>query len=585
MSNSGFLITDAGLAAASIAAPGGPYVHITAFKVGSAFNYTPDRAMTDLQGTVLYTGVASGYNILADDTIEVVLVMDASVGTFQFGEIGIYLESGELFALCVFENLQEKIRAIGNQAGNTWRIRSRLKLAQAPVTVTVELINSQGILEVAAWEVLAKPIDQIMGANIAIVHANNSSDEPVLVIRDNDNEWGLVDYSRIFSGGIGDVGAVLTTTSFQHPNLPSIFLEGMPRTDSRYLVKFPDGQIRKIIGYPNLNTIEWPAPGVNDAQTGTITIWAEQGSQFRINWADTVEYNQYVADFNPYWAAPYGPYRDAGPFNVPYPAENRGKGQTPIPTVVSRRTNLVDWALLLTAVRNNCQIHGISIADIASITDFVYRPTGPAFPGLQFLETQWNNLVAKIALLESQRNNFVLAGQDQSLIVTSSDNTFWSGVRTWRHTISYTDDTHLQALLNSGHQIQIDGFMENIINGDWYEFQDLLIDVGTIRVSHDTVVASLGSASGIGLQELTDVSQQLWTYTANNWTLTLQGRKPAGLDQIILDLIVNNTGTAPYAYTPDPPGEINFNIFSRRASTALLNTPILAHPTASFSIV
>lgn len=594
--NSGFLITDAGLAAATIATPDGPFIHITGFTVGSGFGYEATRDMVALTGTTLYTGVASSYTIVDVDTIEIMLIMPATVGTFNFGEIGLWLASGELFAVLTFETPQEKVRAIGNQAGNVWRIRSRIKLAQAPAIVVVNLINSQNILEVPGWAYLHKPGDQIMDANIAIVHDNNSSDDPVLVIRDTDDEWGLIDYGRMMFGATSDPGALLTGTTFTHPDLANHYFEGMPRTDSRYLIKFPNGAIRKVTNSLDPTQITF-SPSVPTGQTGTVSVWEENGAGQRISWADTPEYNVLATDFNPYWANPVGPYRTA-PNLVSYPAANKGKGQTPIP-LLSRRTNSADWVTLMTAIRANCLIHGMSITDIAGIVDFIYRPVSPTFYSLQSLSEQYLALKAKLPLFQTNRNVFDSTYQDQSLLGTNVSTGSWYGTRTYRHAFTYSNEVHLQAQLNSGHEIRFNGSASS--SGSY--LAQIFNAIGSIILRHNAVTATTGSSTGIGLHELSGSFTQMWSHTIGETTLAVFGRRVGTV--VTIELRVSSE-TAGYGYggyggfVPGPgygggyggyggptttnPGTVTLNAYSRRPASSLLNTPILAHPALTYTL-
>ena len=135
MSNSGFVITDSGLHAASVANEGGPLIHLTKFRVGYGVNYALDpdvlRHKTDLEGPILYEGHLEGYRVVDQDTIEITCPMGYEVGNFAFGEAGLYLEDGTLFAVCVFEDRVSKIRSNDlSQTGNRYNIRAFLKLAQ-----------------------------------------------------------------------------------------------------------------------------------------------------------------------------------------------------------------------------------------------------------------------------------------------------------------------------------------------------------------------------------------------------------------------------------------------------------------------
>ena len=84
-----FTVTDAGIHAAAIAGANGPSVNITAFKLGSGVNYTPTTSQTALNGSELYSGVPANYAVDSDDVVTYTLSIPATIGDFDFGEVGL----------------------------------------------------------------------------------------------------------------------------------------------------------------------------------------------------------------------------------------------------------------------------------------------------------------------------------------------------------------------------------------------------------------------------------------------------------------------------------------------------------------
>lgn len=149
MANTGFQITNTGLTAAAGAAPGGPYIHISRFRVGAGFNYTPDPTGTEtnLHGSILYTSTPQSFSVIDSNTFDIVLQMDPTVGPFAFGEVAVDIDDGlggfVMFASMAFDTLQTKDKAAGNQAGSIWRIHARLVLQQLPNICTVNVIKDR----------------------------------------------------------------------------------------------------------------------------------------------------------------------------------------------------------------------------------------------------------------------------------------------------------------------------------------------------------------------------------------------------------------------------------------------------------
>lgn len=594
MSSTGFLITTGGQAAATVANPGGPYINITQFRIGSGVNYTPvgyvpgvsATTQSALVGTTLYTSAPAAYTVVPPanpgddpDTIELLLLIPPTQPSFLFGEVGVFLDDGTLFAICVFSSLQEHVHAAGNQAGTAWRIRARLKLQQLPAICNVELIVGQQILEVPSWQALLSPGFQPSNANAAIVHDNNAFDEPVFVVRDNDNEWGLVNYRRKFTGSISDSGASATTTNLTHPGLSALMLE-MPNTTSRYLVKFADGTIRKITGNATTTSIQW-SPALGAVPTGAVSVWVDTASDNRVSWADTLEYNAFVADFNPYWVTPTGTFSST----------NKGLNQTALPTL-NRRTVTSDWTALLNAVKAVARIHGVSIIGIQDAVDFIYNPTGPIPYGLETLRSQWQALKNMIPTIEASRPFFDNAYQDFSLLFTHSDNTYFIS-RNYDFTFDTSSVAHRDALLNGGMRLSLSMDVVSPTDPSWVALDVLLAQMGTLTIFADSVSRTGPGGGGevffpsiCGLYRLDDAPDFINQYQNTHiflgpdsgWRILVMGQYTASGDILIR---VNLTDTvSPYVYGGSP-GTITFNWTGSRPSSSVLNTPTLAFPTVS----
>ncbi len=587
MSSTGFLITTGGQAAATIANPGGPYINITEFRAGSGVGYTPvgyvpgvsPTTQSALVGSTLYTSAPSAYTVVTSDTIELLLLIPPTQPSFFFGELGIYLDDGTLFAICVFTTLQEHVHAAGNQAGTLWRIRARLKLAQIPAICNVELLVGQQILEVPDWQSLLSPGFQPSNANAAIVHDNNGFDEPVFVVRDNDNEWGLVNYRRKFLGSVADSGASSTTTNFTHPGLSVLLLE-MPNTTSKYLVKFSDGTIRKITGNSTTTSIQW-TPALGLAPTGVVSVWVDATSDNRVSWADTLEYNAFVADFNPYWVAPTGTFS----------ASNKGLNQTAIPTL-NRRTLTSDWTTLLNAVKAVARIHGVSITGIQDVVDFIYNPTGPIPYGLETLRLQWQALKNLIPTIDAARLNFDLAYQEFLLLFTHSDNTYFA-TRNYDFTFDTSSVNHRNALLNGGMRLSLSMDVVSPVDSSWVALDALLAQMGTLTIFDGSISRTGPGGGGEVFFTSTDglyllpaapsfASQYQNTHIFlgpdSGWRIIVSGQYTASGD-ILIRVQLTDT-VSPYIYGGSP-GTITFNWVGSRPLSTEISTPVLAYPTVS----
>lgn len=126
-----FIITTAGMAAASTAGSGGPKIDITQFKIGSGVNYTPLASHTGLNGSTLYTGDIRSATPYNNDTMDIIIQMPGSVGPFEFGEIALYMPGNVMFAKCAYTTLQSKLSSAATGVGSVWTIHALIKLADA----------------------------------------------------------------------------------------------------------------------------------------------------------------------------------------------------------------------------------------------------------------------------------------------------------------------------------------------------------------------------------------------------------------------------------------------------------------------
>ena len=171
-----FVITNAGIAAARAAQTNGFKIAIKTFRVGSAFDYTPVAGDSRLRGTELYSQNINNQIPQDSDTVRFVLIMDRNVGNFSYGEMGLYLEDGTLFALGAYSTLQTKTMTSSSLIGNRIEVIVDLKLTQFPTILTVVMQSAANgrLPTVNIEDVLPKPDTANLNAYTAYCITGNA---------------------------------------------------------------------------------------------------------------------------------------------------------------------------------------------------------------------------------------------------------------------------------------------------------------------------------------------------------------------------------------------------------------------------
>lgn len=175
------IVTKAGLNAANAANPFGPWVHITSFKIGSAFGYDPQKIPddTDIDGDQLYYGVPTQYKNLGNGVLDIVLRIPADAGPFQFGEVALYNKDDDgnehLFAKAVFEEPQTKYSSLGTNVASSFTIHALIKLEQSIAVFKIDTLVNNAIMEVDRW------------SDVLLPYLSADPDTPLLLVRELDD--------------------------------------------------------------------------------------------------------------------------------------------------------------------------------------------------------------------------------------------------------------------------------------------------------------------------------------------------------------------------------------------------------------
>ncbi len=255
-----FQITSVGLAAAFAASNNGPEIRIGQFAVGSASGYVPLVTDAALRGVELHRASPTNYRVLAADTCEFTVRMDENVGSWQFGEVSLYLVTGELFALGTLQRPQWKV-AYPDADYNRYNVKIRLTINGGipKIELVVQTIVAGVIVELPSVNDLPWLLDA--QTNAYLCHSRDEQGNEALATLGEDR-WTIHSHMRRrFRGNIvarNASGTQLTGT-------------GISLTDStqgRYLVQIlsgaAKGAVREVTSL-NVHQVNWVLPETNMA--------------------------------------------------------------------------------------------------------------------------------------------------------------------------------------------------------------------------------------------------------------------------------------------------------------------------------
>ncbi len=243
-----FTITNAGIAAAAIAQVGGPKITIDTVKLGSAVGYTPVPGDTALHGTILHTGGIFSYTVDSANQCSYVIRLDQTIGNFSFGEVGLYLDDGTLFALAALSTVQEKVAAGGLTPGNVVSFTARLILSNiAPIInyPLTQVVNAQ-IYEIASVDSL--PLATTLGSpNAYSISTGDDGGNSILALRQSAlGLWSLDTHHTPKVSGAVEAGS--TATQLNSAVIASLLTDYVA---GRYVVQFTSGTKKSYCRYVN----------------------------------------------------------------------------------------------------------------------------------------------------------------------------------------------------------------------------------------------------------------------------------------------------------------------------------------------
>lgn len=195
------IVTDVGLAAASIATPTGPWINIRQFKIGDGFGYKANRTDTGLNGNVLYSAPVTAYRNVPPKTINVMCSIPPIEGPFQFGELGLYIPSNTapndptqdvLFAKLVFPSLQLKTSSLVTNVASSYTFNCLIDLEQSTAIFQINNGDLPAIWVVNKWsDVYPQAIMANPSVDLIIVQEPDPYGRSTALVPSNPNAQGL----------------------------------------------------------------------------------------------------------------------------------------------------------------------------------------------------------------------------------------------------------------------------------------------------------------------------------------------------------------------------------------------------------
>ena len=286
-------VTRAGLAAISNAEISGFKISLTSFKLSEHDVSSPDvnfYEATDLFGTVTYAGQTTAAEVLGTSTVKVTVEIPKELprtGKWYFREIGLYLDTGELFAIGPLVPTYEKDNAFGI------RIYVTVTANRLGQVISVNISQNNSLPVISQIRNLTAPIDSDHSV-VAVMDENENpygSASSGLAVRSGPGllHWSLIGHHRIYHG-LADL--VVDQDTFKvAPATGGFWLNDKEIVISQITTGSGAGQTRKMRynkDSDEFDSLDMPFTGLNE--TSTIAIWRDNANQLPTRSPDIPEY-------------------------------------------------------------------------------------------------------------------------------------------------------------------------------------------------------------------------------------------------------------------------------------------------------
>ncbi len=205
------VLTSAGQAAQA-ASPNVP-LNLISYKLGSTSGYLPSATDTGIRGLLVHQGTASSPLVVESNLTRYSILLDASVGPFEFGEVGLYLPGDILFAIGSFSTTQFKKPVISDNE-NVYRIDCFVSAVGTNYAVFSEATNSKDGLALPTLPSIDNLPSFTASSKYNLYACNTSISPYVTTLASNQGGlWTLTGYEAVRSTGliVNNLGAYSLT--------------------------------------------------------------------------------------------------------------------------------------------------------------------------------------------------------------------------------------------------------------------------------------------------------------------------------------------------------------------------------------
>jgi len=236
------------LTAAGVAAlQGSQLVNIPLAKIGDGYNYIPAPTDTDIHGNEVWRTQPSEPMATSPNIVRWSVFMDMNVGPFEFGEVGLFLPNGDLFALFAADKLIEKINVGGANLGNKVNLLIFVSMVGDNYVIWLDLASTNNQLQVArvnSPDQLPQPRDAY--PNIYIMPGADDNQQSILAVTDRQGLWAfggydLADTLRATIVGFDSNSVTIDATDYNENMIPAYF--------GQLILQFNTGRLYGICRY------------------------------------------------------------------------------------------------------------------------------------------------------------------------------------------------------------------------------------------------------------------------------------------------------------------------------------------------